>query len=161
MRWMTAVALLIPTQEGVVELDLLNKENVVASRLEGAWKASPDLTPGGVNPVPGELAFAYDREAVPEGALKKMAARAKTKLTVYALGKATRIGKPGPAPFALTFWNGNPTLLLFEEENGDPFGKWSGCRVAFARAKDSKDDILYLVIGERGIGASLAFTRVR
>jgi len=161
MRWIAALALLIPTPDGEAELDLLNKENVVASRLEGAWKASPDLSPGGVNPVPGELSFTYNREAVPPAALRKLAGRAKVKLTIYAIGKATRIGKDGEAPFVLTFWNGNPSLLLFEDDQGDPFGKWGGCRVALARAKDSKNDILYLTVGDHEIGPSLAFERIR
>jgi hypothetical protein len=160
MRWLAALALLLPAQEEEIQLDLLNKENVIASRLEGRWKMSPELSVGRPPPVPGELVFAYDRTAVPEAALRKMAGRAKTKLTLYAVGRATRFGTTEQSPFALTFWNGNPTLLFFEPDKGDPFGKWGGVRVSLARAKETKDDVFFMTVGDHETGPSYAFERV-
>jgi len=149
--WMTGVAALglMASQDGAVELDLLNKENVVASRLEGKWKVHADLSKRlwGRAAESIDVEFTYDKTALPEEVLKKLGTRTKgkTTFTIYAIGKMKLDAKE--YPFLLTALHGNPHVVYFRERNGNPLGDTESFNLGVASAK-VKDNDLLLVGGD-------------
>jgi hypothetical protein len=137
-----AMVLLGAAQEPGIDLDLKNTKNMLAARLEGTWKPRPDLNRRltGDESRAGELVVVFDAKAVPEPVLRKFGARAKVKLTVYAIGRITL--RSQERPFLLTALHGNPHLLWFRERNGDPFGDAESFNLMIAPGKAATEDLL-------------------
>jgi hypothetical protein len=127
-----------------------DKENVVASRLEGTWRPHAALTErltgrkviaGGESPF-GQLVFKSDpslAEQLPEKFVKALAER---KARIYMAG--TMRFKEKKLPFYLINISGNPHVLFFLERDGDRFGNGESFNVALAPAKETKNDLLFI-----------------
>ena len=144
-----------------------DKENVVASRIEGNWQSHEDLTkrltgkvtsPPGELPFKGELSFKSDpsvAEMVP-GKYAKFFTEQKTK--IHLAGYLKFNGKDHP--FVLTQIHGNPHVIVWLEQNGDPFGNGESFNVMLAVAKDKQNDLLF-VGGDFNNQPFSAFERVK
>jgi hypothetical protein len=143
-----------------------DKENVVASRLEGTWRPHAALTErltgqhvvaGGESPY-GELAFKNDpslAEQLPEKYVKALAER---NARIYMAGTMLFRGKE--LPFYLINVSGNPHVLFFLEQDGDRFGNGESFNVALAPAEERRNDLLF-VGGDFNNEPFKAFERVR
>ena len=134
--------------ELTVETD---KENVVASRLEGGWHLHNDLTKrltGDAEPQPGELPFRgqmrFDSDQSVAGKVPGKYARVLTerKMKIYMAGYITSAGKA--YPFVLTNIHGNPHVLFWLERDGDPFGNVESFNIMLTVAKDKQNDLLFV-----------------
>lgn len=140
----------VTVQDRQIDLDLTNKENVVASCLAGTWKYHADLTQklggdrAGVEGAGDAKTFTFtmDRTAIPDEELKKLAGRVKVKLTAYAIGRMKM--RDQEYPFLLTTLHGNPHVLYFRERKGDPFGDAESFNVMAAKGRDAASDLLFL-----------------
>jgi len=144
-----------------------DKENVVASRLEGTWQSQMDLTkrltgkvetPPGELPFKGELSFKSDpsvAEMVPEQYAKFFAEQKKK---IYLAGYLKFDGQDHP--FVVTQIHGNPHVIVWLEKNGDPFGNGESFNVMLAVAKDKQNDLLF-VGGDFNNQPFSAFERVK
>jgi hypothetical protein len=137
-----------------------NKENVVASRLEGKWVVEPKLTqrlygqPRASSPPGDEVEFISDpavAEKVPEKYEKALKGR-----PIYMAG--TMKVKGAAHPFILVEMNGNPHLVYFREKDGDPMGDGESFILMLAVAKNRADDLL-LTGGDFNNQAFSAFER--
>jgi hypothetical protein len=128
-----------------------NKENVVASRLEGTWQPHPALTqrltgrppkpkgPGGEEPA-GILRFEVDpavAATVPEKYHRHLADK-----PIFLAGTLAMRGKAHP--FILIELNGNPHVLYFRERGGDPMGDGESFNLILAPAKERAMDLLFI-----------------
>lgn len=122
-----------------------DKENVVASRLEGNWTASAKLTErltGKASAAIAPISFKSDPSIaakVPEEYAKFFAER---RMQVYLAGYAHFRGKNHP--FVLTQLRGNPHVFFWMEKDDDPFGNGTSFNVMLAVAKDRQDDLLFI-----------------
>ena len=146
-------------RDGAFRFDRNNKENVVASRLQGTWVADADITKRlGGHRQSRELTFTFDWSAIPDEAFAKLGKAAAGKgmrLTVYAAGKVVGLsthtspdarsdaaGDHG-TPFFLTSLYGTPRIIWFREKNGDPFGDSESFNVMLAVGAERKSDLLF------------------
>lgn len=132
----------ITAEELKVEPD---KENVVASRLEGNWQTVESLTQrltGNVTSRPTSLAFKSDPAVaglVPDKYANVFAQRG---MKIYLAGYVAIDGKGHP--FVVTHVHGNAHVLFWLERNGDPFGNGESFNVMLAVAKDKQQDLLFV-----------------
>lgn len=143
-----------PFQELKVER---NKENVVASRLEGEWQVNATLTErlrGGISM--GRLAFRADPSVVEE--IPARMAGALGELTIFMAGYMERYGGRSQEtyPFILTAMNGNPHVVWFR----DDFGDAESFNVMLAVGDEPGDDLLF-VGGDFNNQSFLAYSRQR
>ena len=123
-----------------------DKENVVASRLEGAWVSEPGLTQrlAGVKvdgePPHGPIEFIAD-SAVAEKISDKMADVLKSR-QVYLAGWMKQGG--GKHPFVLIEHKGNPHVVWFRPRDGDPMGDSESFNVMLAVARHKANDLLFI-----------------
>ncbi|MBW3542659.1 MAG: hypothetical protein KY476_20540 [Planctomycetes bacterium] len=124
-----------------------DKENVVASRLEGDWRIDAALTK---RLTEGERAGAWSVVSFTSdpGVVAKIAAkyeRALTNKRVYLAGTLTlKGGKPREHPFLLVENSGNPHVVYFRERDGDPLGDTESFNVMLASAKERENDLLFI-----------------
>ena len=121
-----------------------DKENVVASRLEGAWVPDAPIYERLKGGPPGKQAKPVTFRSAPE-----VAEKVPERYGEFLNGKTIYMGgymKWGDdeQPFLLTDVHGNPHIIWFRERNGDPMGDAESCNVMLAPAKDPKDDLLFL-----------------
>lgn len=128
-----------------------DKENVVASRLEGAWQPHQSLTKrltGDVEPRAGELPFKGKftfvsdptvAEKIPDEYVKILTER---KLRIYLAGYIKTDGEA--RPFIVTNFRGNPHVLVWLDRDGDPFGNGESVNVMLAVADSKKNDLLFI-----------------
>jgi len=116
------------------------KENVVASRIEGKWTVDEDLSIRlGLN-RPGDIGFTVEQKVV-----EKIPAKYEDFLgekTIYLAGTMTR--KDESVPFVLIEHNGNPHIVWFRERDGDPLGDAESFNVMLVVAKDEANDLLFI-----------------
>ena len=124
-----------------------DKENVVASRLEGTWVVRRELnleltgragTSG--ESVADRIEFTSDdavADAIPQEYDRFLADK-----TVYLAGRMTRGGKS--YPFVLVSHRGNPHVVYFRERDGKPMGDAESFNVMLAVASDRKNDLLFI-----------------
>jgi len=137
-----------------------NKENVVASRLEGKWVVEPKLTqrlyghPRASFPPGDEVEFVSDPAVAgkfPERYDKPLKGR-----PIYMAG--TMKVKGAAHQFILIEFNGNPLLVFLREKDGDPMGDGESFILMLAVAKNRTDDLL-LTGGDFNNQAFSAFER--
>lgn len=152
-----AVTLLaLVTADGLTVVD--NEHNVTASRLEGEWIADPSLSWRLWADNAGRrdrFAFRADPDVatrVPERYARMFADH-----PVYMSGTMTRLGREHP--FLLLAIHGNPHVIWFRTEDGDPFGDLESFNLFVARAERREDDVL-LVGGDFNNQPFLAYQRV-
>ena len=122
-----------------------DKENVVASRLEGNWQAHNSLTQrltGNAKSRPGKLSFKSDPSVagmVPDKYAKFFTEH---KMKIYLAGYVNFDGKDHP--FVVSQIRGNPHVMFWLERNGDPFGNGESFNVMLAVAKDKQNDLLFV-----------------
>lgn len=131
-------------QKPVVKPD---KENVVASRLEGTWIPEKTLTKrllGSQRTDPegpmGQITFKVDPAVagkVPEKYGEFLAER-----QIYLAGDMTSRGKAHP--FLLIVNKGNPHIVYFREREGDPMGDAESFNVMLAPASRKENDLLFI-----------------
>ena len=117
-----------------------DKENVVASRLEGEWTQDAELTQRLGGGDRGGRIFKND-PAVAAKVPARYDAFFKGK-QVYTAGMMTLKGKDHP--FVLIEHKGNPHIVYFREANGDPLGDAESFNVMLAPGKDKQDDLLFI-----------------
>lgn len=117
-----------------------DKENVVASRLTGEWEPDAELTKrlGGSTPsgvvFKSDLAVAAKIPAKYEKFLKDK--------QIFLAGTMTLRGQD--QPFVLIEMKGNPYVVWFREQGGDPFGDAESFNVMLAVAKETANDLLFI-----------------
>lgn len=121
-----------------------DKENVVSSRLCGAWVPDPDLHQRLKGGAPGKNAKPIEIRSAPE-IVEKIPDKYGEFLNGHTLYMAGYF-KWGEAesPFVLTDLHGNPHMIWFRERDGDPYGDAESCNVMLAWAKEPKNDILFM-----------------
>jgi hypothetical protein len=125
-----------------------DKENVVASRLEGVWRPEAALTkrltgreqPRGEGVRPGAIAFRADPEVVRK--IPKKYEPFLGKRRIFMAGVMVRGDKP--TPFVLIENSGNPHLVYFRERDGDPLGDAESFNLILAPAEDKQKDLLFI-----------------
>ena len=121
-----------------------DKENVVASRLLGAWIPDPQLYERLKGAAPGKNAKPIEVRSAPE-IVEKIPDKYGEFLngrTLYMAGYIKR--GEDESPFVLTEMHGNPHMIWFRERDGDPYGDGESCNVMLAPAKDPQNDVLLL-----------------
>jgi len=125
-----------------------DKENVVASSIEGSWQMNADLTqklegtdrpPRSESPR-GSISFAADESVaakVPAKYEEFFADKA-----IYLAGIMTWAGKTHP--FLLIEHKGNPCVVYFVEKDDDPMGDGESFYVMLAKAKERENDLLFI-----------------
>jgi len=119
-----------------------DKENVVASRLEGDWQLHAELTKrlvGEERPA-AQLAFKSDPEVA--GKLPDKYEKFLGKKQIYMAGVVKLKGKEHP--FILVEHKGNPHVIYFRERDGDPMGDAESSNVMLAPGKDKANDLLFV-----------------
>ena len=118
-----------------------DKENVVASRLEGTWKALDKLTQqltGSVNEF--DVTFSVDHSVTQDIPKKFMSFFSNKK--IYLAGHMKLKGEN--CPFLLTTNSGNPHLVYFKARGNDLMANIESFNLFIARAEQSERDILFI-----------------
>jgi len=123
-----------------------DKENVVASRLEGKWQPEAALT-----------LRLTGREITPASARRQTTFRSEETIAhkipdkykeflgekrIYMSGIMTRGGRE--YPFILIAYKGNPYIVYFRERDGDRMGDAESFNLMLAVAKDKEKDLLFI-----------------
>ena len=122
-----------------------DKENVVASRLEGNWQTRKSLTQhltGNAKSRPAKLSFKSDPSVAAKVPDKYARFFTEHKMKVYLAGYVKLDGKD--CPFVLTHIRGNPHVMFWLERNDDPFGNGESFNVMLAVAEDKQNDLLFV-----------------
>jgi hypothetical protein len=117
-----------------------DKENVVASRLEGPWEPDAELTKRLGGHAIGKLTFTKDA-----GVAARIPAKFETFLKskqIYMAGMMA--GKGKQYPFVLIEHKGNPYIVFFRERDSDPLGDAESFNVMLAVAEDQQNDLLFV-----------------
>ncbi|MBI5362200.1 MAG: hypothetical protein HZA53_03410, partial [Planctomycetes bacterium] len=118
----------------------LDKENVVASRLEGVWVLEEEETHRiGGEKQPRGFAFVRDEKAA-----ARIPAKHKELLANdIALCGEVQIERE-TLPFVLTTAHGNPRVVLFQPAAGDPWATPRGFNVMLCPAMEKQKDKLFV-----------------
>ncbi|MBN1418787.1 MAG: hypothetical protein JXP34_08415 [Planctomycetes bacterium] len=129
-----------------------DKENVVASRLEGDWQLDAALNKrltGSEGPRrggeanPAAIAFKSDPSVTAKIPAKYEEALSQKR--IYMAGILTfRRGGPKEHVFILIEHRGNPHIIWFRERDGDPLGDAESFNVMLAAAKERRNDLLFI-----------------
>jgi hypothetical protein len=116
------------------------KENVVSSRLAGNWDVHSDISTRLGRNRGGPIQFISDNSIVTripqkyEPFLKDC--------TIYMAGIFTMRGEEHP--FILIQHKGNPHIVYFRTQDGDPFGDAESFNVMLAPARETQNDLLFI-----------------
>lgn len=135
--FVTLVSTLGASAELKVESD---KDNVVASRIEGAWEPDEALTQRVEGTSLGALIFKSDAEIV-----KLIPAKYDEFLKdkrIYLAGRMTL--KQEEHPFILIEHKGNPHVVYFLTRGDEPLGNAEFFNVMLVVAKDTTKDLLFI-----------------
>ena len=132
------------SQQGF-KFDTKNKENVVASRLEGTWRLVNSRVNGytAKSKQTRDLTFTFDASAIPQRVFKKLGRKIPIKMTVYAVGRVKGVLSGSEHPFFLSTIHGSPRIFWFRERNGDAFGDLESMNVMLARGSKKENDLLF------------------
>ena len=128
-----------------------DKENVVASKLEGQWEPDVELTRRLVGSVPVPPAGQADKN--PARLIVKsdpaLAAKIPAKFARFFEGKQIYMAglitlQDKERPFVLIEHKGNPHLVWFREQGGEALGDAESFNVMLAVAKQTQDDLLFI-----------------
>jgi len=126
-----------------------DKDNVVASRLEGDWVLEPALTKRlakSTERSEGGEAISFKSDPT---VAAKIPAKYETPLAgrrIYMAGTVTfkREGKSREQVFILIEHKGNPHVVWFRERGGDPLGDAESFNVMLAVAVERDSDLLFI-----------------
>jgi hypothetical protein len=130
-----------------------DKENVVASRLEGKWKVNVALTQRLTGrKVADSLAKGWRYEFTCEPGVAALIPDKYDKFLkgkrVFMAGKMKRrlgaSGNPESRPFLLIQHRGNPHVVYFRPKGDEPMGDAESFNVMLAVAKDRINDLLFI-----------------
>lgn len=127
-----------------------DKENVVASRLEGDWQLDAPLTKSlSSNAKAAETRTGFSFKSNPSVAARLPAKyeRFLANKRIYLAGIMTmsiKGEKPLEHPFILTENRGNPYIVWFRERGGDPLGDAESFNVMLAVARERQNDLLFI-----------------
>ncbi|MEM6502460.1 MAG: hypothetical protein AAF685_11545 [Cyanobacteria bacterium P01_C01_bin.89] len=120
-------------------------ENIVSSRLEGRWEISLFVSsflgrnlPTRTRPI---IKFTSDNSIVdqlPQSYRDEIL----VDRTIYMAGKMAVEGDI--YPFVLIELQGNPHMIFFEEQNGDPFGRAESLNVMLVPGEEEEQDLLFI-----------------
>jgi hypothetical protein len=116
------------------------KENVVASKLDGSWEPEGELTRRLSGTTLGKLSFKSD--AAIAAKIPAMYEKFLQEKQIYMAGVLTLRDKEHP--FVLIEHKGNPHVVYFCERDGDPFGDAESFNMMLAVAKDKQNDLLFI-----------------
>jgi len=136
------IALVATADELKVEPD---KENVVASRLEGNWQLHESLSQrltGKPQTRTSKLSFKSDPSVAGKIPDKFAKFFTKQNMKIYLAGHVELDGKN--CPFVVTHIRGNPHVMFWLERDGDPFGNGESFNVMLAVADDTQNDLLFV-----------------
>jgi hypothetical protein len=141
-RVVAATAKLLGKEPPQLEVQA-EKENVVASKLEGAWQANADLWPrlaGKGAPDKAIISFKSD---------PKVAAKIPLRYLPFFEGKPVYMSgimrrDTNEHLFILSTLNGNPHVIYFRPRGGDPLGDAESFNLFIAVAAETANDLLFL-----------------
>jgi len=149
VRLVAGVALCLAATARCAELRVQpDKENVVASRLEGTWRPHVALTQrlagrppkaAGEEPT-GTIRFQSDPDVAADIPAKYRQFLADQ--TIFLAGRMTARGKVHP--FLLIAIHGNPHVLYFRGRDGDPMGDGESFNLILAPAREPASDLLFI-----------------
>ena len=122
-----------------------DKENVVASRLEGIWQTHESLSQrltGKAKTRSAKLSFKSDPSVAAKVPDKYAKFFREQNMKVYLAGTVELDGKK--CPFVVTHIRGNPHVMFWLERDGDPFGNGESFNVMLAVAEDKQNDLLFV-----------------
>ncbi len=125
-----------------------DKDNVVASRLEGKWRIHPALTKRltGTAKLPRrESPYGYvsfDGDPSVAGKIPAKYDEFLAEKNIYMAGMMNWGGKD--YPFILIQVKGNPHVVYFRERDGDPMGDAESFNVILAPARSGANDLLFI-----------------
>ncbi len=153
----------VPSLRGEVKVEP-DKENVVASRLEGDWQPDPDLSQrltGNENAAMIKLIISFKSDPATAEKIPAKYEKFLANKQVYLAGILTIKGeKTREHPFILIEHRGNPHVVFFRERNEDPFGDAESFNVMLARARERQHDLLFIG-GDFNNQPFMAFSRVK
>jgi hypothetical protein len=119
-----------------------DKENVVASRLEGEWRVDKDLNERlhGSTRKMETVVFRSDASVaamIPAAYREFLDGK-----PIYMAGRVTLDGTE--YPFILVEKSGNPHVVMFRARGDDPMGDAESCNIMLAPAKDRAQDVLLI-----------------
>ena len=127
-------------------------ENVIASRLEGAWALQIELSATLQNQtpeayaeesrVPKRVEFKSDDKVVGQLPGEMVKVFSDNGQPIYLSGWMELMGQK--APFILTNFHGNPHLVFWESREGNLFANPESFNLALAPAAEPKDDLLLI-----------------
>ncbi len=138
------LALASPLQDGTFRVEP-DQQNVVASRLEGAWV--PDAVVGerlGTEAHFARIEFESDPSIVARIPEKYSEFLAEKQLFQAGMMTMRRRDKLQKHAFLLIVHSGNPHVVFFRERDGDPFGDGESFNVALTPGKEKKNDLLFV-----------------
>lgn len=122
-----------------------DKENVVASRIEGDWQVHAPLTErltGGQGLLLKKLSFKSDPAVATKIPGKYAEHFQQQNIKIYLAGHVELDGKK--CPFVVTNIHGNPHVIFWLERDGDPFGNGESFNVMLTVAEDQQNDLLFV-----------------
>jgi len=131
--------LVVPFQSAGLKVQA-DKQNVVASRLEGDWVPDPKVNARLKGNLQGIEALSFQSDPVVAGKIPAQYKKFLGAKRIYMAGKA-RIGDK-EYPFLLIEHSGNPHLVFFRERDGNPMGDAESSNVMLAPARDRVNDLL-------------------
>ena len=139
-----------------------DKENVVASRLEGTWTLHADLTKRLTGEKSDSAGYQFTKDDDVAAAVPDKFEKILKDMTIYMSGKmkVTRGKNEETYPFVLVSYKGNPRVIYFREGDGQPMGNAESLNVMLAQAKDKANDLLF-VGGDFNNQPFRAFERVK
>jgi len=117
-----------------------DKDNVVASKLDGLWEPDVELTKRLSGTASGKITFKSDAAVA-----AKVPAKHEQSLKgkqVYMAGVMTLEEKE--YPFVLIQHKGNPHVVFFQGRDGDPLGDAESFIVMLAAGKAKQEDLLFI-----------------
>jgi hypothetical protein len=142
-----------------------DKENVVASRLEGKWKLNAELTARLFDFKTAESMATNSYEFRPDPIVgakvpEKYNEFLKDKQVYMAGTFKSRRSDGQEQPFILVTHKGNPHLVYFRPKGDDPMGDAESFNLVIVPAKDKANDLLF-VGGDFNNQPFAAYDRVR
>jgi hypothetical protein len=117
-----------------------DKQNVVASRLEGEWRVDEELNGRLKGSTRGMTSIVVKSDASVAVSIPATYEEFLGGKRLYMAGRLTLDGKE--SPFVLIENSGNPHLVMFRARGDDPMGDAESCNVMLAPAKDRAQDVL-------------------
>lgn len=110
-----------------------NKENVVASAIDGTWK-----------PEKADVKITFRKDIEVLNLIPKKFYKFLKNKTIYHAGFIVFQSKNKKYPFVLIEHNGNPHLVFFRKRKNEPYGDAESFNLFIAKGKDKSKDQLFI-----------------